>query len=258
MNAKQVLNKIITLLSKDEVELTYAKLADGTIVESATFDVGEDLFVVSEDGTKSPAPNGFHDLMLKDTEGNETLLKVKSEDGKIVERENVELADADASMEEVKDLPNTDVKSKANEVADIDSPANNSKDLKPASMMAEQTEEVGPLPTTGDGLPAENDPSTEEDTEEDKPEIEIELGKKMEEMAYRIEEMEKKIASMMEVKEEVVDKMPTEEVDMEDEELPKLDGAPVETKMSAVELNKKNYGKKAMSSQDSFLSKLYK
>jgi hypothetical protein len=265
MNAKQVLNKIITLLSKDEVELTYAKLADGTIVESATFDVGEDLFVVSEDGTKSPAPNGFHDLMLKDTEGNETLLKVKSEDGKIVERENVELADADASMEEVKDLPNTDVKDKANEVADIKSPANNSKDLKPASMMAEQTEEVGPLPTTGDGLPAENDPSTEEDTEEDKPEIEIELGKKMEEMAYRIEEMEKKIASMMEKPmEEVVDKeadvKKEDDVMMaeEDEELPKLDGAPVETKMSAVELNKKNYGKKAMSSQDSFLSKLYK
>jgi len=261
MNAKQVLNKIITLLSKDEVELTYAKLADGTIVESATFDVGEDLFVVSEDGTKTPAPDGFHDLMLRDTEGNETLLKVKSEGGKIVERENVELADADASMEEVKDLPNTDVKDKANEVADIDSPANNSKDLKPASMMAEQTEEVGPLPTTGDGLPAENDPSTEEDTEEDMPEIEIELGKKMEEMSYRIEELEKKMMEMMEVKKE--EKMPTEEVEMaedeEDEELPKLDGAPVETKMSAVvELNKKNYGKKAMSSQDSFLSKLYK
>ena len=63
MNSKTVLNKIMSLLSKTEVELTYAKLADGTIVESATFDVGEDLFVVSEDGTKSPAPNGFHDLM---------------------------------------------------------------------------------------------------------------------------------------------------------------------------------------------------
>ena len=41
MNAKQVLNKIMTLLSKDEVSLTYAKLEDGTIVESPTFDVGE-------------------------------------------------------------------------------------------------------------------------------------------------------------------------------------------------------------------------
>ncbi len=256
MNAKQVLNKIITLLSKDEVELTYAKLADGTIVESATFDVGEDLFVVSEDGTKSPAPDGFHDLMLKDTEGNETLLKVKSEGGKIVERENVELADADASMEEVKDLPNTDVKDKANEVADIESPANNSKGLKPASMMAEETEEVGKLPSTGDGMPADNEPSTEED----KPEIEIELKDMVEKLAYRIEEMEKKMMEMAEpkMKEEVVDKdaevKKEEDVEME---LPKLDGAPVETKMSA-ELNKKNFGKKVANSQDSFLSKLYK
>ena len=268
MNAKQVLNKIMTLLNKDEVELTYAKLADGTIVESATFDVGEDLFVVSEDGTKSPAPDGFHDLMLKDTEGNETLLKVKSEAGKIVERENVEMAEADASMEEVKDLPNTDVKEKANEVKDIQSPANNEKGLKPSSMMAEQTDTVGPLPTTGDGLPAENDPSTEEDTEEDKPEIEIELKDVVAKLAYRIEEMEKKMMEMAEpkMKEEVVDKdaevKKEDDVMMaedEDEELPKLDGAPVETKMSAVvELNKKNYGKKIMNSQDSFLSKLYK
>ena len=80
MNAKQVLNKIMTLLAKDEVALTYAKLADGTIVESATFDVGEDLFVISEDGTKTPAPDGTHDLMLRDEEGNETKLKVISKD----------------------------------------------------------------------------------------------------------------------------------------------------------------------------------
>jgi hypothetical protein len=254
MNAKQVLNKIMTLLSKDEVELTYAKLADGTIVESATFDVGEDLFVISEDGTKTPAPDGTHELMLKDTEGNETLLKVISKDGKIVERENVELADADAETAEVKDLPNTDVKDKANEIADIESPANNSKGLKPASMMAEETEEVGPLPSTGDGMPA--------DTEsEDEPSIEIELKDMVEKLAYRIEEMEKKMMEMAEPKmdEEVVDK--EAEVKEEDDvemELPKLDGAPVETKMASVESNRKNYGKKSMNTQDSFLSKLYK
>ncbi len=254
MNAKQVLNKIMTLLAKDEVELTYAKLADGTIVESATFDVGEDLFVISEDGTKTPAPDGTHELMLKDTEGNETLLKVISKDGKIVERENVELADADAETAEVKDLPNTDVKDKANEIADIESPANNSKGLKPASMMAEETEEVGPLPSTGDGMPA--------DTEsEDEPSIEIELKDMVEKLAYRIEEMEKKMMEMAEPKmdEEVVDK--EAEVKEEDDvemELPKLDGAPVETKMASVESNRKNYGKKSMNTQDSFLSKLYK
>jgi hypothetical protein len=235
MNAKQVLNKIMTLLSKDEIELTYAKLADGTIVESATFDVGEDLFVVSEDGTKSPAPDGFHDLMLKDTEGNETMLKVKSEAGKIVERENVELADADAEMVKVKDLPQADG---AKPVEDV--------------QMAETTEEVGPLPSTGDGMPADL---------EETPEIEIELKSMVEKLAYRIEEMEKKMEEMgkMKMEEEVVDKEAdvTEEDDVE-MELPKLDGAPVETKMALVESNRKNYGKKTMSRQDSFLSKLYK
>ena len=254
MNAKQVLNKIITLLNKDEVELTYAKLADGTIVESATFDVGEDLFVVSEDGTKSPAPDGTHDLMLRDTEGNETMLKVISKDGKIVERENVELADADASMEEVKDLPQSDVKSKANEIPDIESPASNDKGLKPASMMAEETEEVGPLPTTGDGMPAD----TESDEE---PSIEIELKDMVTKLQYRIEEMEKKMEEMgkMKMEEEVVDKeADVKEEDDIDMELPKLDGAPIETKMASVELNRKNYGKKSLNTQDSFLSKLYK
>jgi hypothetical protein len=235
MNAKQVLNKIMTLLTKDEVNLTYAKLADGTIVESATFDVGEDLFVVSEDGTKSPAPNGTHELMLKDTEGNETLLKVITEDGKIVERENVELADVDADMVKVEDLPQADG---AKPVEDV--------------QMAEETEEVGPLPTTGDGMPADL---------EETPEIEIELKSMVEKLAYRIEEMEKKMEEMgkMKMEEEVVDKeAEVKEEDDIDMKLPKLDGAPVETKMASVELNKKNYGKKTMNSQDSFLSKLYK
>jgi len=221
MTAKQVLNKIMTLLSKDEVNLTYAKLKDGTIVESSTFDVGEDLFVISEDGTKTPAPDGEHELSLKDTEGNETLLKVITKDGKIEERENVELADEDAETVKVEDLPSADG---AKAVEDV--------------QMAEETEEVESLP---------------EDTDKESPSIEIELKKMMEKLAYRIEEMEKKMTKMEEIKEEVVDRKATIE-----EQLPKLDGAPVETKMASVELNRKNYGKKSMSTQDSFLSKLYK
>jgi hypothetical protein len=236
MNAKQVLNKIITMLSKDEIELTYAKLADGTIVESPTFDVGEDLFVVSEDGTKTPAPDGEHELALKDEAGNENLIKVITKDGKIEERMNVELADADAETIKTEDLPQADG---AKAIEDI--------------QMAETTEEVGPLPSTGDGVPADT---------EDEPSIEIELKDIVTKLQYRIEEMEKKMEEMgkMKMEEEVVDKEAsiTEEEDIE-MELPKLNGAPVETKMSAVvELNRKNYGKKTMNAQDSFLSKLYK
>ena len=236
MNAKQVLNKIITLLNKDEVRLTYARLKDGTIVESPTFDVGEDLFVVSEDGTKTPAPDGEHELALKDSEGNENLIKVITKDGKIEERENVELADADAETIKTEEIPQADG---AKAVEDI--------------QMAETTEEVGPLPSTGDGMPA--------DTEDESPSIEIELKDMVAKLAYRIEEMEKKMEEMgkMKMEEEVVDK----EADVKEEdditmELPKLDGAPIETKMASVELNRKNYGKKSMNTQDSFLSKLYK
>jgi hypothetical protein len=235
MNAKQVLNKIMTLLSKDEIELTYAKLADGTIVESATFDVGEELSVVSEDGTKSPAPDGTHELMLKDTEGKETMFKVITKDGKIVERENVELADADADMVKVKEI----------------APADGAKPVEDVQM-AEETEEVGPLPSTGNGMAADT---------EDEPSIEIELKDMVAKLAYRIEEMEKKMMEMAEPKmnEEVVDKeADVKKEDDIDMELPKLDGAPVETKMASVELNRKNYGKKSANSQESFLSKLYK
>jgi hypothetical protein len=225
MTAKQVLNKIMTLLSKDEVNLTFAKLKDGTIVESATFDVGEDLFVISEDGTKTPAPDGEHELSLKDTEGNEVLMKVITKDGIIVERENVELADEDAETVKVEDLPQADG---AKPVEDIE--------------MAEETEEVSPLPSTGDGLPAD-----------------IELKDVIEKLAYRIEEMEKKMEEMGKMKmEEETKKEEDVEMEEDEEDLPKLNGAPVEVKMASVELNRKNYGKKLMNTQDSFLSKLYK
>jgi flagellar biosynthesis GTPase FlhF len=250
MNSKTVLNKILSLLSKDEVILTYAKLADGTIVESATFDVGEDLFVVSEDGSKTPAPDGMHELALKDSEGNETLIKVKSEAGKIVERENVELAAADEETVKVEDLPQSGEITKADEKPDLKNQVE-SGTLK----MAEETEEV-------ETIPQDDEAPMKEDDEEKT--IEIELKKMMEKMAYRIEEMEKKVMKMEEAMMPPVDEEVTEEVAMaaepdEEEELPKLDGAPIEeaVKFSA-QKNNKNYGKKVANTQSSFLSKLYR
>jgi hypothetical protein len=65
--------------------------------------------------------------------------------------------------------------------------------------------------------------------------------------------MEKKIAKMAEIEIEVKDEKEIEE------ELPKLDGAPIEEgfKFSA-EQNNKRFGKKIDTPQSSFLSKLYK
>jgi hypothetical protein len=226
------------------VVLTYAKLADGTIVESATFDVGEDLFVVSEDGTKSPAPNGFHDLMLRDEEGEETLLKVRTEDGKIVERENVEM-----EMVDVKPIPQaTGEELKVNE-----RPEQPGSVTSGTIKMAEEDE-------TAEPIPADEDKSMEEEGEK---EVEINLGKKMEDMAYRIEEMEKKIAKMEAMMPPVASEVIQEEEgikmsEVEEEELPKLDGAPIEeTAVRFSAETKPNYGKKVKNSQSNFLSKLY-
>jgi len=247
MNSKTVLNKILGLLSMDEKEvtLTYAKLKDGTIVESPTFDVGEPLEIVSEDGTKTPAPDGTHELALKDSEGKETLIKVISKDGKIVERENVEL-----EMVPVEEIPQQIQKEKVNEKADAKG------SVESGYKMEEETD-------TAEALPEDTDMP-----EDEEPSIEIELGKMMEKMQYRIEEMEKKMAKMEEAMMPPVSSEVTEEVagikmaaePDEEEELPKLDGAPTEeaTKFSGIDSNRKNYGKKTKDAQSSFLSKLYK
>jgi hypothetical protein len=222
MNAKHVLNKIIAALSAEKaVEMTYAKLADGTILESPTFDVGEAVEVVSEDGTKTPAPDGEHEVILKDTEGNDVRIKVITKDGVITERENVELAEG-AKEEEVKKLPE-----------DMESIAG---------------EDIGDEEGDEAAVPVEKIPE--------------DMEKKYMDLAYRIEEMEKKISKMEEAKEEEIEGKPAEdkkEADVKmEEKLPKLDGAPIEESPSKTQNIKMSKKDKVVNSQSNFLSKLYK
>jgi hypothetical protein len=70
-------------------EFVEAKSGDLKL-ESPTFDVGEPIEVVNEDGSKIPAPDGEHQVELKDSEGNEVKIRVMVKDGKIDQRENVE------------------------------------------------------------------------------------------------------------------------------------------------------------------------
>jgi len=224
MNSNTVLGKIMTLLSltsEEEVKLAFAKLADGTLLESPTFDVGESVEVVSEDGTKSPAPDGEHELELTGAEGETVRFKIFTEGGVITERENVEL---EAETIEVEPLPNTTDEDEANKVAEF------------------AEEEV-----------KEDEELEEEVTEEGEDEVTINLedvAKKVEEMAYRIDELEKKLEEAQE--EEII-----EEEEMEEEENvedKKLDGAPVEMSRVSKNLPKhisKNY-------HNSVLSKMYR
>jgi hypothetical protein len=67
-----------------------AESSQGAKLESPTFDVGEDVMVIGEDGEKSKAPDGEHQVVLKDESGNENKIRFTTKDGKITERENVE------------------------------------------------------------------------------------------------------------------------------------------------------------------------
>jgi hypothetical protein len=282
MNTNIVLKKIMALLStddkkEDEEALTYARLTDGTILESPTFDVGQPVEVVSEDGTKTPAPDGEHELELKDSEGNETRLKIITKDGVIVERENVELEE-EVGEEAVEDMvaglidaltPDAVSSEEAADIAEkvLEALEDKIEILKKREKL--ETVEVKPIPQAGSKNKEDEVPTAEgsvtsgtklsrktkladvevEPLPEDTDAPEMELGEVVEKLAYRIDELEKKIQEMEAIEEEVD---PDEE-----NELPKLDGAPVES-LAFTKLSQVKKTDKVANTQSRFLQNLYK
>jgi hypothetical protein len=240
MNSKTVLSKIMSLLNiEDTISLTDARTADGTILQSPTFDLGEKVEVVSEDGTKTPAPDGEHQIELKDSEGNEVIIRVMTKDGIITERANVE----EMEIVKVEEIPQA-----SGDILDVNKVPEQKNSVKSGYEMAEETDTAEPI-------------TEDEDAPEDEmPTEKVDMGKMMDDMSYRIGEMEAKIAKMEEAMYPPVNSEVTEEVagvKMEEEKLPKLDGAPVEEATKFASQNKNNYGKKVNDSQSNFLAKLY-
>lgn len=240
MNSKTVLGKIMGLLSleKEDTKLTVAKLADGTLVESPTFDVGETLEVIHEDGTKTPAPDGEHLLELRDESDEINRIKIFTEGGIIKERENVEIeAESDEKIEE--------------EMADV------------------STEEVDALPESGksntdvnEQVTLESEPGIavdEEVVDKEADEI-VTLTTKLEEHEDKIEEMRERIEELVKRFEDIKEEEQTLEEDIEEEaelESKKLDGAPIE-KPAMFNKNKKNNNFKVKNYTNSVLSKMYR
>ena len=241
MNSKSVLNRIASLLNlSEEVLFTDAKDAQGNILQSPTFDLGESVDVVDADGKKTPAPDGEHEIELTDSEGNRVVIRIETMDGKITERENVE----EASPEEMEKKMDEEVVDK--------------KAAEEVEMADATTEEAKGLPNT---------------TEEDKSN-EVKQGEPSEDpiikMSYRIDELEKALTEMKskfasaypEEGQEVSSLTPNtmmasvDPSEDEDEELPKLDGAPIES-LKPQDFSK-SYGKKTGNPQGDFLSKLYR
>jgi hypothetical protein len=248
MNSKTVLSKIMSLLNiEDTISLTDAKTADGTILQSPTFDLGETIEVVAEDGSKTPAPDGEYQISLTDESGNQNIIRVVAKDGKIEERENVEEAQPETELEIV---PVEDIPQASGDILPVNETPTQKNSVKSGTLkMAEQTDTATPI--TED----ENAPTNEMPTEQ------VDMGKLMEDMAYRISEMEARLVKCEETMMPPVNSQVTEEVAgvkmSEEEELPKLDGAPVEEPTRFSNQNKNNYGKKTNDSQSNFLSKLY-
>lgn len=223
MNSNTVLGKIMTLLSLDrnELNLSIARLADGTILESESFDVGEAVEVVSEDGTKSPAPDGEHELELRDESGNNETFKIITKDGLITERENVELEETTETVEPI--------------------PQSGEKVIGAGKQeLAEDVE-----------VKVEEDMEDEEIVEVDLAEV----SKKVEELSYRIEELEKKLEAAEDeiIEEETMEEHEDDEIELQSK---KLSGAPVESKSM---FNKKKNNKGTIPNyHDSVLGRMYR
>ena len=237
MNSNTVLGKIMTLLSleKKEEKLTVARLADGTLVESPTFDVGEKVEIIHEDGTKTPAPDGEHLLELRDESDEINRIKIFTEGGIIKERENVEI---EAEKEE----------DKQEELADV------------------STEEVKALPESGEveetseQVTLETEPGIavdEEVVDKEADEI-VNLTTKLEEHEDKIEEMKERIEELVKYFEEIKkEEEELEEDEKKEEELEskRLDGAPTE-KPAFFSKKKNNF--KIGNYRNSVISKMYR
>lgn len=94
------LNQVRDLLGLT-VKLEQAKLIDGTIVEFEVLEVGYPVYVISEDGTKSPAPEGVHEtenaFITVDAEGIITAIEVKE----VETEEEVEMPEGEDGNVEV-------------------------------------------------------------------------------------------------------------------------------------------------------------
>lgn len=291
MNSKSVLSKILTLLSLADEKMIQAKTDDGTILQSSNFDVNDDVMEVGADGTTSPAKDGEYTISFTNPEGAESTQVIDVKAGKIEEistpedvaADETEMDDMDTTMSTA-GTPQDPTKGDKQNRIDINSvPGSKVADTKqsdvkmanefPAAPKGATIEPAHALPNTTDEDPRN---SIGNDTDDKKDPI-ISL----EDMHARLTKMEDymgKIAEKMEMpinppSEEAgsnqvapsantpVGVTPaTQMAEVDEEELPKLDGAPVEQgfKFNSEAVHKpQNYGKKVGDSQSSFLSKLY-
>ena len=267
MNSKNVLGKILTMLSLADEKLIQAKTDDGEILQSSNFDVNDDVECVNADGTTTPAEDGEYTITFTTPEGNENTQVIDIDGGKIAsisspaEAEQVDKG-TDEEEEEEMDAPTAPESPMMPVSATPGVPASMAKQEVTDSVKPIAKEKAKSLPNTTD----ENEVNVHKDGDEAEQDGVI----RMEDLSARLQKMEDTISDMMtklgigDVKPDNVTEpshpvIETEkDLKFEEEELPKLDGAPLDapTKFSEV-FKPTTFGKKVGDSQSSFLSKLY-
>ena len=298
MNSKNVLSKILTLLALADEKMIQAKTDDGTILQSSNFDVNDDVMEVGTDGKLTPAKDGEYTISFTTPEGAESTQVIDIDGGKVAsisapdeaeqvskgtDEEEMDDTNADIEMSDA-GTPQDPTKGDSQNRKDINSvPGSKVADTKQSDVkMADAkniTEPKGASMEPAHALPntTDEDPrnSIGNDTDDKKDPI-ISL----EDMHARLAKMEDYMGKIAE-KFEMPINPPSEEAgsnqvapsantpvgvtpatqmaEVDEEELPKLDGAPVEQgyKFNSEVHKPLNYGKRVGDSQSSFLSKLY-
>jgi len=253
MNSKQVLSKIAKMLNFAEDTLIQAKTADGTILQSSNFDVNDDVFEVGADGKTTPAADGEYTITFTTPEGTESTQVIDIDGGKVSE-----ISAPDEAKQEAEGTPEEKTEETMEETP-LDTNATNgglmmAKDYVKAPKGLE-TETAHALPNTTDEDPRNR---VGPDTDDAKDPI-ISLSYRISELETQLKECLSKIGELTDRKD--IDKKEAQttniEKDIKFDDVPKLDGAPVE--MSAVNLSgiHKPTSNKVGNAQNSFLSKLY-
>ena len=90
-NYKLKLNQISEVLNMP-IKFETAKLKDGTIIEVEKLEVGFPVSIVAEDGTKSPAPEGYHELedgTKVKVDANGMISEIATSEAEVAEGEEV-------------------------------------------------------------------------------------------------------------------------------------------------------------------------
>jgi hypothetical protein len=248
MNAKLVLSKIASILNLSDDTPIQAKTADGKIFQSSNFDVNDDVFEVGEDGKLTPATDGEYTITFTTPEGEESTQVIDIDGGKVAE-----ISTPDEESDEETGTP--EEKEEETDMDDIAAPPTPS--ITDVTMAAEDlvSKPKGPETKKAKALPYT--------TDEDKAnEVNTPLGDKGDDLlalSYRITELESKIGDLtnrLDIAHKEAQSTNIED-DVKFDDVPKLDGAPVEMSTNFSAALKPNNNKKEGNSQSSFLSKLY-